>query len=68
MISALRSADRILLAAQMAKIAEKYGFADIKHALFHRTRIFSASEYCALLGTYSDHIAIKETIIVPGYV
>ena len=49
-------------AAQIAKIAEKYGFADIKHALFHRTRIFSASEYCALLGTYSDHIAIEETI------
>ncbi len=47
-------------AAQIAKIAEKYGFADIKYALFHRTRIFSASEYCALLGTYSDHIAIEE--------
>ena len=49
-------------AAQIAKIAEKYGFTDIKHALFHRTRNFSASEYCALLGTYSDHIAIEETI------
>ncbi len=49
-------------AAQTAKIAEKYGFTDIKYALFHRTRIFSASEYCALLGTYSDHIAIEENI------
>ena len=49
-------------AAQTAKIAEKYGFTDIKYALFHRTRTFSASEYCALLGTYSDHIAIKENI------
>ncbi len=49
-------------AAQIAKIAEKYGFADIKYALFHRTRTFSASEYCALLGTYSDHIAITENI------
>ena len=49
-------------AGQIAKIAEKYGFADIKYALFYRTRIFSASEYCALLGTYSDHIAIEETI------
>ena len=49
-------------AGQIAKIAEKYGFTDIKYALFYRTRIFSASEYCALLGTYSDHIAIEETI------
>ena len=49
-------------AAQIAKIAKKYGFANIKYALFNRTRIFSASDYCALLGTYSDHIAIEETI------
>ncbi len=49
-------------AIQKAKIAEKYGFADIKYALFYRTRIFTASEYCALLGTYSDHIAIQENI------
>ena len=49
-------------AAQIAKVAEKYGFADIKYALFHRTRIFSASDYCALLGTYSDHIAVEETV------
>lgn len=49
-------------AAQIAKIAEKYGFAYIKYTLFYRTRTFSASEYCALLGTYSDHIAIEENI------
>lgn len=49
-------------AAQIAKIAENYGFADIKYALFYRTRTFSANEYCALLGTYSDHIAIEEKI------
>ena len=49
-------------AEQIAKIAEKYGFTDIKYALFYRTRNFSASEYCALLGTYSDHIAIEETV------
>ena len=29
---------------------------------FHRTRTFSAAEYRTLLGTYSDHIAIEETI------
>lgn len=47
---------------QRAKIAEKYGFVDIKYALFHRTRTFSANEYSTLLGTYSDHIAIEESI------
>ena len=49
-------------AIQRAKIAEKYGFVDIKYALFYRTRTFSANEYSTLLGTYSDHIAIEENI------
>ena len=49
-------------AIQRAYLAEKYGFEDIKYALFHKTRIFSASEYITLLGTYSDHIAIEESI------
>lgn len=49
-------------AAQTAQIARKYGFVDITHALFSRTRTFSAKEYVGLLGTYSDHIAIEETI------
>lgn len=49
-------------AIQTAQIAEKYGFIDIKCALFHRTRMFSAKEYIELLGTYSDHIAIEEPI------
>lgn len=49
-------------ASQRAKIAEKYGFTDIRHAIFHRTRTFSAKEYTELLGTYSDHIAIEENI------
>lgn len=49
-------------AIQRAGIAEKYGFVDIKYALFHRTRTFSANEYSTLLGTYSDHIAIEEGI------
>lgn len=47
-------------AAERANIAKKYGFVDIRYALFNRTRTFSASEYCTLLGTYSDHIAIEE--------
>ena len=45
-----------------ALIAEKYGFTDIQYKLFYRTRTFTANEYIALLGTYSDHIAIEETI------
>lgn len=49
-------------AIQRAMIAEKYGFVDIKHALFYRARAFSAKEYTELLGTYSDHIAIEEKL------
>lgn len=49
-------------ARKRAEIALKYGFTDIQHHLFHRTRDFTAAEYIQLLGTYSDHIAIeKET-------
>lgn len=47
---------------QRAYIAEKYGFVDIKCALFHRTRTFSSKEYSKLLGTYSDHIALEKSI------
>ena len=45
-----------------ALIAEKYGFTDIQYKLFYRTRTFFAKEYIKLLGTYSDHIAIEESI------
>lgn len=49
-------------AKERAMIAEKYGFTDIRYALFYRQRVFSAKEYVQLLGTYSDHIAIEESI------
>lgn len=49
-------------ALQRASIAEKYGFTDIRWALFHRIRTFSASEYRTLIGTYSDHIAMEESV------
>ncbi len=49
-------------AVQRAQIARKYGFTEIRHAMFYRTRTFSAREYIELLGTYSDHIAIEEKI------
>lgn len=45
-----------------AMIAQKYGFSDIRWAMFYRTRNFTASEYIALLGTYSDHIAMEQTV------
>ena len=45
-----------------SNIAEKYGFTDIRYALFYRTRTLSAGEYRQLIGTYSDHIAMEESI------
>ncbi|MBQ8150565.1 MAG: class I SAM-dependent methyltransferase [Clostridia bacterium] len=49
-------------ARSRAEIAAGYGFTDIRWALFHRTRTFTAAEYIQLLGTYSDHIAMDEPI------
>ena len=49
-------------AIRRAEIAAKYGFIDIQHRLYRRTRVFTAAEYVQLLGTYSDHIAIEESI------
>lgn len=49
-------------AKKRALTAGKYGFVDIRYAMFQRTRTFSAKEYTTLLGTYSDHIAIEETM------
>jgi len=49
-------------ARERAMLAGKYGFTDLQYALFHRERLFTAKEYIQLLGTYSDHIAIEETI------
>lgn len=54
-------------AKNRALIAEKYGFTDTRYALYHRRRTFSAKEYVTLLGTYSDHIAIEESIRVPFF-
>lgn len=47
-------------ASKTAEIAAKYGFNDISYKLYRRTRTFTAEEYTALLGTYSDHLAIEE--------
>ena len=47
-------------AKNRAEIASKYGFIDLFYKLYHRTRTFTAKEYIALLGTYSDHIALEK--------
>ena len=49
-------------AKAISLIPEKYGFTDIQCHLFYRDRVFIADEYIKLLGTYSDHIAIEESI------
>ena len=49
-------------AKSISEIPEKYGFKDIQYHLFYRERVFTAKEYTQLLGTYSDHIAIEETV------
>ena len=49
-------------AYNIAEIARKYGFSDITYKLYKRTRIFTAEEYIALLGTYSDHIALESNM------
>ena len=49
-------------AAERAAIAGKYGFTDIRYTLFHRVRTLSAGEYRTLIGTYSDHIAMEESV------
>lgn len=54
-------------AIRRAEIAAKYGFTDIQHRLYHRTRSFTAQEYTVLLGTYSDHIAIPEEKRLPFF-
>ena len=49
-------------AAARAAVADKYGFTDAKYVLFHRVRTLSAADYRMLIGTYSDHITIEESI------
>lgn len=49
-------------AKEISQIPAKYGFTDIRYQLFYRERVFTANEYTQLLGTYSDHIAIEESV------
>lgn len=43
-----------------ADAMKRYGFAEVEHHLYRRTRTFDSKGYVALLGTYSDHRALKE--------
>ncbi len=52
-------------AAELAAVAGRYGFTDIRHELFRRVRTFTAGEYRALLCTYSDHIAMPDSVRLP---
>ena len=54
-------------AIRRAEIASKYGFIDIQHRLYRRTRVFTAAEYVLLLGTYSDHIALPDEVRLPFF-
>jgi hypothetical protein len=54
-------------AIRRAEIAAKYGFIDIQHRLYRRTRVFTAAEYVQLLGTYSDHIALPDEVRLPFF-
>ncbi len=46
-------------AQRLAEKALAYGFVDIKHALYHATKDFTADEYMALLRTYPDHMKLE---------
>lgn len=46
-------------AKQLAEKALAYGFTDVKYALYHDTKDFTAQEYMSLLRTYSDHMKLE---------
>ena len=49
---------------EITETIKKYGFIDVEYKLYHLTRFFDASQYMALLNTYSDHRARQEEIRV----
>lgn len=50
-----------------AELALKYGFTDVRSALFRRVRSFTADEYVSLLSTYSDHIVMDDAHRIPFF-
>lgn len=49
-------------AAALAALAAKYGFCDTNSYIYHTTKDFTAAEYRKLLTTYSDHMALDESL------
>jgi len=49
---------------KITETIKKYEFIDVEYKLYHQTRYFNASQYMALLNTYSDHRARREEIRV----
>ena len=49
-------------AETIAASAERYGFTDTRVYLYDRIRRLTAEEFLALIGTYSDNVAMKEEI------
>ncbi|MDO4487784.1 MAG: class I SAM-dependent methyltransferase [Eubacteriales bacterium] len=52
---------------RIAELPLKYGFTDTEYHIYHRERHFTADEYISLLGTYSNHIAIEESVKKPFF-
>ena len=44
---------------EITQTIKKYGFIDVEYKLYHQARFFDASQYMALLNTYSDHRAMQ---------
>lgn len=49
-------------AKRCAGLAERYGFCDVAYQIYSRTRTRTSADYVALLGTYSDNLAMKEDV------
>lgn len=41
---------------------DKALYQDVSYKLYHRTRVFDAKGYVALLGTYSNHLALEDEV------
>lgn len=49
-------------AQNRSSIAVKYGFTQEDYKLYYRERTYSARDYISLIGIYSDHITLDESV------
>ncbi|SFB10009.1 class I SAM-dependent methyltransferase [Clostridium frigidicarnis] len=61
---AINNEDKYLYSSIINEI-KKCGFIDIEFKTYHNTRVMTGVEYIELLNTYSDHIALDESIRIP---